>query len=137
MSNNGNVLVDTSAWILSFSKRLPKSTLKEFRALLTEGRVTTASIIVLELLSGARIEKDFQELREDMEALQQLPIINEVWRRSYKLSFDLHRKGLNVSATDIIVASTALHHNALLLHHDRHFELIAKYTPLQVRDVVA
>lgn len=137
MSNNGNVLVDTSAWILSFSKRLPKSTLKEFKALLTEGRVTTASIIVLELLSGARIEKDFQELREDMEALQQLPIINEVWRRSYKLSFDLHRKGLNVSATDIIVASTALHHNALLLHHDRHFELIAKYTPLQVRDVVA
>lgn len=137
MSNNGHVLVDTSAWILSFSNRLPKSTLEEFRALLTEGKVATTSIIVLELLGGARTEKDFQELREDMEALQQLPIIKEVWHRSYKLSFELRRKGLNIPATDIIIASTALHYNTLLLHHDRHFELIARHTPLQVKGITA
>jgi predicted nucleic acid-binding protein len=136
VSNSGYVLVDTSAWILSFSRRLPKSTLEEFRVLLTEGKVATTSIIVLELLSGTRTEKDFQELREDMEALQQLPIIEEVWHSSYRLAFELRRKGLNVPATDIIIASTAIHHNALLLHHDRHFELIARYTPLQVKSVV-
>ncbi|MFN3466228.1 MAG: PIN domain nuclease [Candidatus Brocadiales bacterium] len=136
MNNNGDVLVDTSAWILSFSKRLPKSKLEEFRVLLTEGKVATTSIIILELLGGARTEKDFQELREDMEALQQLPIIKEVWHHSYRLSFELRRKGLNIPATDIIIASTALHYNALLLHHDKHFELIARYAPLRVKGVM-
>jgi predicted nucleic acid-binding protein len=67
-------LIDTSAWILALRKECPTFTREEVDHLIAENRAATAGIIALELLSGTRTEREYRELKEDLEALIQLEI---------------------------------------------------------------
>jgi len=43
------------------------------------------------------------------------------------------KKGLTVRSTvDLLIAQTAIEHNAILLHNDRDFEAIATVSPLKL-----
>jgi predicted nucleic acid-binding protein len=49
----------------------------------------------------------------------------------------LHKKGITVPYTDILIASAALYSKATLLHADIHFDLIAKHTQLKVESFLS
>lgn len=59
------------------------------------------------------------------ETLPSLPIDAAVWDRAATLASGARRRGITIPATDLLVAACARHHEVALLHHDRHFELIA------------
>jgi len=47
------------------------------------------------------------------------------------------QRGKAISYTDILIGSAAILANALLLHADRHFDLMAEDTDLRVRSLVS
>jgi predicted nucleic acid-binding protein len=123
------ILVDTSAWILSF-KRTGDPRLKDFlRQSIIAGIVSTCSLIILELLQGCRTEEERDSLKSKLESLDSLSFAVSAWEQAYQLGFPLRRKGLTIPTTDLIIAALALENQCLLLHHDHHFEKIASCFP--------
>lgn len=129
-------LIDTSIWIWALRPSGVAAIRNRLDEVLAEGKGATTPLILLELLSGAREEKDYTELSEDLSALHQFPVSSSVWIRSYRLGFDLRRQGVTVPATDALIASVAQEHRLTLLHADRHFDLIAEKTDLRVESWV-
>jgi predicted nucleic acid-binding protein len=66
-----------------------------------------------------------------MAALRSFDVSAKVWQRACKLGYTLRHKGITVPLTDTLIASVAAEHNLLLLHDDRHYEMIAALTPLK------
>lgn len=121
------VLVDTSAWIVSF-KKTGDQRLKEFlRQSIIGGLAATCPIVVLELLQGCRSEEERDALRIKLESLEALAIPPLVWEKAYELGFTLRRKGLTIPTTDLIIAALAIEEKSLLLHQDGHYEKIASH----------
>jgi predicted nucleic acid-binding protein len=59
-------------------------------------------IIVVEILRGAKNEKDFQSLNDSHRSLPQIPIDDAVVEKASQWGFLLDRKGKFVSTTDLI-----------------------------------
>jgi predicted nucleic acid-binding protein len=131
------VLIDTSAWIWALRVDGPVAARQEVEQLLATGRAVTTPIVILELLSGTRSRREFQELKEDLEALQQLEPTPSVWERAYRLGYDLRRAGLTLPTVDVLLAALALEYGCLLLHADRHFEQIAQRSPLRAKGLLS
>lgn len=119
-------LVDTSVWI----EALRRDGRPEFRvwlkAALVEDKISMAPPVKAELLSGSVNEKQFDELRKDLEAIPLLRKHDEVWEYVARLNFVLRRRGINVPLMDALIASWAVVHKCALVHHDRHYEMIKK-----------
>lgn len=130
------VLIDTSVWIGALRVGGPAAARQDVEQLLATSRAATTPIIVLELLSGARSAREFRELKEDLEALEQLKLTRPVWERAYRLGYDLRRAGLTLPTIDVLIAAVASEHGCLLLHADRHFEQIARHSPLQTKSLL-
>jgi len=128
------ILVDTSAWIVSF-KRTGNHRLKEFlRQSIGGGSAVTSPIIILELLQGCRSVEERDSLRGKLESLDVLPITPSVWEHAYELGFTLRRKGLAIPTTDLIIAALAIENKSFLLHQDDHYEKItAHFAELQTK----
>jgi predicted nucleic acid-binding protein len=120
------ILIDTSAWIISF-KKSGNQELKDFLAnSIASGNAATCPPVILELLQGCRTEKQRDDLRSRLDSLEVFDITHSVWESSYELGFSLRRKGLTIPSTDLIISATALQNNCQVLHHDWHYELVAQ-----------
>ena len=119
------VLIDTSAWI--FALRRPPHPLVRDRVdeLLGENRVAIMPMISLELLGGTRSEGEFKRLKSRLESLHQVPLGKREWDKAARLAFELRRRGKTIPYTDILIGAVALFYDLILLHIDRHFDLIA------------
>ncbi len=123
------ILIDTSAWIVSF-KKAGSHDLKEFiRQAIVSGNAVTSPIIILELLQGCRSGEERDSLRIKLESLDVLPITPAVWEQAYELGFSLRRKELTIPTGDLIIAALAIENNIFLAHHDEHFEMIVPHFP--------
>lgn len=129
---DGWVLIDTSAWIHALRPSGDPAVRQEVRRLLTEGRVATCEMIILELAAGTRTEAEYRELREDLEALQRFPITESVWRSAYGIAHTIRREGLSVPPTDHLIAAVALSYRCHLLHCDKRFDLMTRHIGLSV-----
>jgi predicted nucleic acid-binding protein len=127
-------LVDTSIWIMALRKDFQPAAKDRMEYLLIENRVAICEIIRLEILGGARTEKEFHMLKSRLNSLHHL---ETMWNDACQLAFTLRHKGVVVPYTDILIASSALYAGATLLHFDRHFDLIAGITDLIVESFPA
>ena len=128
------VLVDTSAWIVSFKKK-GNDEVKEFlKHSLQEGTAVTNELIVLELLQGCRNRKEFQSLKVRLESLDRVEITKGVWKRTFSLGFSLGRKGITIPTVDLVIACVAIESDCFLLHHDKHFTMMRSYSSLRAID---
>lgn len=119
-------LVDTSAWILALRRQGSSRAREEVDRLIVHNLAATAGIIILEVLSGTRTQKEYRELKEDLQALIQLETTAQTWERASRLAYMLKRKGLTVPSTDILIMAIAVENGCRLLHADRHFDLMAE-----------
>ena len=127
---NEIILADTTVWIhflrgsgIQFQERLVP--------LIMADRLATTPLIILEILVGAKSGKDYDKLSKDMAALRCFDVSAKLWQRAGKLGYTLRHNGLSVPLTDTLIAAAALENNAILLHDDRHYEMIASITPLK------
>jgi len=129
-------MIDTSAWILALRKKFHPLVRDRIDAILSEGEVAINGIIQVELLGGARSERDYDRLKSRLDALLHIEATRELWSSASRLAFDLRRQGLNVPHTDAFIAASAADCGAVLLHADSHFDAIAKVHPLKVESFV-
>lgn len=134
---NKKILVDTSAWILSF-KSNGNEKLKTFlKETIDRDQVVVTPFIILELLQGCKTEKEFGVLKARLESLESFPIEDMHWEQIYGLGFSLRRKGLTIPTMDLLIAFLAIEKDLTLLHHDHHFRLIAKHSKLDALDFMS
>ena len=127
------ILLDTSA-LIEFLNRTGSRFDKTIEELiLNDSDIAIAEITLTEVLQGIRNERDYLEVRA---SLMTLPILTLKGHDSYIKAADLYRKcrtkGFTIRSTvDLLIAQTALEHNAELLHNDRDFEAIASISLLK------
>jgi len=136
MSNN-LVLIDTSVWILVLRKSPLPVARNEVEHLLAENRVAIVPMIRLELLGGTKSLNEFNRLKNRLDALHLIPIDEASWEAAAQLSFELRQRGKVIPYTDILIGSAAILAKCLLLHADKHFDLMAEDTDLNARSLVS
>lgn len=122
--SEGLFLVDTSTWIEALRRNGKPQAREWLRRALLEERVVMVHPVKAELLSGTTSEKQFAELKKELDALPLLGREKEAWDIAAKLNFKLRRQGITVPLVDVLIASWALLHRCTLAHHDRHYEMI-------------
>ena len=133
---NDLFLVDTSVWIFALRKDPVIQIKDRIDSLLKEDTVVTTGIIKLEILTGAKSEKEYRRLKRRFDALESLKTDDELWRGACEHGFKLRHRGLSVPSTDVLIASCALQAGAVLLHADAHFDLMEKPLGLQCESYV-
>jgi hypothetical protein len=125
---SGLVLVDKSAW-----EQRPHSALAKERIdrLAAAGRAATCLPVALEQLYSARNHEDFASRRGALDLLVWLPMTPAVEDKAVELMAQMARKGQHrMPLPDVMIAATALVHEATILHYDGDFERIAETTGL-------
>jgi predicted nucleic acid-binding protein len=133
---NNKFLVDTSVWILALRKDFLPAAKDRIAYLLKENAIITSGMIKLELLGGTREEKEFQRLKTRLDALEIVETNTSLWERAYDLAYNLRRKGLTVPCTDILITASAAMADAVIVHADSHFDLIAHHCAIKVESFV-
>lgn len=130
------LLVDTSAWIVSFGKAGHEQLKKTLVAALDSLSVVTTNIVILELLQGCRNRNEYDAMHSRLQALETLLINDPVWSLAYTTGYELRRKGITVPTVDIIIAAAAKVHSCSLLHHDKHFRALARHLHINAVDYI-
>ena len=129
-------LADTSAWAVRHRSEL---ILRQFGQLLERGAIATCDAVVFELLRGERDHASVVARRDDLAALQSIPIGERVWRRALDVVEQLAARGRlhhrPFPLADVLVAAAAERAGLSVLHYDHHFEVIASVTGQPVRAI--
>ncbi len=125
------MLIDTSVLVSLFRDR-SGTVAHALQELLEDHDYALTRFTQMELLQGARDEKEWLKLSDYLADQDYLEASGEIWVAAARLYFDLRRKGLTVrSVIDCCIAEIAMSHDATLLHNDRDFATIAKLRPLK------
>jgi predicted nucleic acid-binding protein len=124
------MLIDTSVLVALFKDRTG-AVAEGLRELLEGRSFYLTRFTQMELLQGARDEKEWLTLSEYLAGQHYLEIGEAGWANAARLYFDLRRRGLTVrSVIDCCIAEIALRHEVTLVHNDRDFATIAKLKAL-------
>ncbi|UCD85225.1 MAG: PIN domain-containing protein [Deltaproteobacteria bacterium] len=118
------ILTDTSAWI-SFFRGDPK-VVEQIKSLIRTDRIRISSLIIAELLQGARNDAELKDLAESMEAFPRFPEPPGIWDEAGKLSYRLRRKGVTLGLADCYLTVLAKINGAGIYTLDLNFKKIAK-----------
>ena len=122
------LVADTSVWI-DFLAGRPVPALEEG---LAQGAVLLPPIVVAELISGARRERQRAAIIDLVEDLPVHGTPREHWIRVGDLRRRLAERGVSVSTPDAHVAQCAIDQDAILLSRDAVFRDISKATSLRL-----
>ena len=123
-------LIDTTVWV-DYLRGRDDSVRDRVASMVNEDRAFTAEIIILEILRGAKSEKEYRMLQEDFLALPRLSMDSETWEIAWRNSFLFRKRGLNIPIVDTLVSSLAIRHGCTLVHADRHFSQLPQYVQIK------
>lgn len=107
------------------------------KALAVEGVLYMTEIVALELLYSARSPADYESRRDGLKSLPWLGLDGSVARAALDLQRRLAERGQHRRPIpDLLVAATALVHDATVLHYDRDFDLISEVCDLSARWII-
>lgn len=126
-------LVDTSVWINFFKANETAASLF-LKNNIGNIIIAVCPVIVQEVLQGIIKEKDFKSINNYFDNLLKLN------SNSYGLAHDaavlyrdLRKQGITIrKPNDCLIATYAMKHDITLLHDDRDFDLLAKYSSLKI-----
>jgi predicted nucleic acid-binding protein len=125
------ILVDTSVWIEIFKDKTGNIVRAFHETIGTEDYVL-CRFNQLELLQGARDQKEWQLLEDYLSTQYYLEASQGTWPEAARIYFEMRRKGFTInSPIDCCIAQIALEHGAFLLHRDKDFEKISRFRPLE------
>jgi len=124
------ILVDTSVWIEIFRDKTGH-VVKAFQEITRSENYALSRFHQLELLQGARNEKEWELLDDYLTTQYYLEASDVTWQLAARIFFELRRKGIAInSPIDCCIAQIALEWDAVLLHRDKDFEKISRIRPL-------
>lgn len=131
------ILIDTSVWLFALRRDFHPVIKERVEKMLVTDKVAINGIVQIELLGGAKSQKEYDRLFQRLDSLYHIEADRSLWNRASKLAFELRQKGITVPYADIFIASSALKEDTLLVHADSHFDLIADHSDLKVESLVS
>ena len=125
------VLIDTSVWIDFFRKRNDEL-IKHIRLLLESERAVYTGIVALELINGAKGQKELQTLNDAFGTMERIDERKDTHFNAGMLGYELVRKGHTLGVVDLLIAQIAMENDTGLLSTDEHFKVIAKHSKLKL-----
>ena len=131
--SSGLILADTSAWV-EYLRGTGSPENDRMRSLMTTGDLLVTEPVLLEVLAGARDDRDWRRLRR---LLGTCDFAKVDAPRDWVDAAALHRRvrlaGRTIaSMLDCLVAVVALRVDAAVLHKDADFDAIARQAPLRI-----
>lgn len=135
MSAAGPVMVDTSVWVDFFSPR-PGAAGRELRRIIdTAEPVVLTGIIVAEILQG--LVRDAAAIER---FLAQWDLVEPAGFKTYVQAAELYRHArshaLTLTTVDALIATLAIENRLQLFTLDKDFARLARWTPLELYEVV-
>ena len=127
------VLIDTSVWI-DFLRGTSSAPAQAMEALLIDrADICICGVISTEILQGIRNDHQFDQTRNLIETCIFLPITHDTFITAAQLYRKLRKKGFPVrKPIDCMIAAVAIEHDVPLLHKDKEFQPLEKYSPLKI-----
>lgn len=129
------ILVDTSV-LIDFLQGGTSPGVQHLAKALDDGTpIALTPIVIQEVLQGARDRGQWRRLQAYLGSQELLlpahPVESHV--AAARIYFDCRRKGLTVrSSIDCLIAQIALENDAVLLHAERDFDVIARVRSLKI-----
>ena len=129
-----NVLVDTSIWskVLRRGQIRDQTVASDLTELIRESRVIMIGQVRQEILSGIKMENQFQELRIYLTAFPDLSLETADFEQAAKFHNICWRNGIQGSNTDFLICSVADRHNLQIFTSDRDFLDFQKCIPVKL-----
>jgi predicted nucleic acid-binding protein len=123
-----NVFIDSSLWV-DYFKRSASSIDKTIKELLEVDVIYTNGVVISELIAGSR--RDESTIICCIDYLNICEMNYDFFVRSGQMIRKLNLKGKTCPLTDVYIACHCLEYNLKLLAHDKHFDMISEFYPLQ------
>jgi predicted nucleic acid-binding protein len=122
-------------WLVDSSKfiewmRRGESPIRILRPFLVAGQLRTCGIVPVEVLRGVVKPAVRDEMAALFDAIPEVPLSPDIWKRTADLAWTLDRKGMVLPVSDLLIACCALQAQARVVTVDPHFDSIPG---LQVR----
>jgi predicted nucleic acid-binding protein len=130
------ILPDTSAWV-EFLRATGSPIHHYLRDLIsTDTPLATTETVVMEVLAGARDQQHLQRLRRLLLRCELIPARTLAdYEAAAVLYRTCRRQGETIrSLSDCLIAVVALRAGASVLHADRDFEALARYSALSIAE---
>ena len=112
---------------------------EELEPLMTRALVGICGVTELEMLYSARNIQERARMKEQLEAsLDRIDTPEDIWERASEIQEALTEQAQHRSASiaDLLVAATARAKGLEVLHYDRDFDTIARFTEQPTRWIV-
>jgi predicted nucleic acid-binding protein len=112
---------------------------EELEPLMMRALVGICGVTELEMLSSARNIQERARMKEQLEAsLDRIDTPEDIWERASEIQEALTEQAQHRSASiaDLLVAATARAKGLEVLHYDRDFDTIARFTEQPTRWIV-
>jgi predicted nucleic acid-binding protein len=107
------------------------------KALAVEGALHMTEIVALELLYSARSRVDYEARWDGLGSLPWLHLDEAAAGQALDLQRRLAERGQHRRPIpDLLIAATAIVHEATVLHYDRDFDLISEVSDLSARWII-
>ena len=128
------VFVDTCAWaeFLRRSKGSPGPVAQEVARLVGADAVRMLGAIRQELLSGARPDERFEQLRDYLRFFPNFPLDEEDYERAADCYNRLRQRGVAGSGTDLLICAVAVRHGLKIFTTDTDFASYAQHIPIKL-----
>jgi predicted nucleic acid-binding protein len=132
------ILVDSSAWIEFHRATGSPAHRRVRRAIEEDEEMATMGLVILEVLAGARDERQAHDLRRLLGRCRFLPLEEP---SDHEAAATLYRACRRAGTTirrlpDCLIAVVAMRTGAELLHRDTDFDTIASHAPLGIAATV-
>src|ERR1700691_2547761 len=131
------VLADTTVW--SWRGR-SQELADDFVEMLERDEIVTCAMVKFELLLSAQNGREFDEIRQELDELEECEIGPLQWRRALDVYRELAHQGgahqRSVGHQDLLIAAAAEAAGVELLHYDEDFDRIAAITGQPTRWIV-
>jgi predicted nucleic acid-binding protein len=127
-------LFDTSIWDHATHPLIAS----DWETALRNDQLAVSPIVAFEVLYGAKNQADFEALERQLDALRQVPLTQGIVRDARRALHTLSAKASHrLPFQDALIAATAAHKNAGVLHYDGHFDTLCTVLDFESRWIAA
>ena len=129
-----NVLVDTCIWSLALRRKNKSDNplVVELKELIKEFRVQIIGPIRQEILSGIRLQDQFEQIRKHLRSFKDLEIASSEHERAAEFFNTTRKKGVQGANTDFLICAVAERYNLTIFTNDDDFDLFQKHLPIKL-----